>query len=118
MKKCLQCKRTYGDDLAFCLNDGSALVESFETQRFDDVAPPSQNPQTSSAFKYIVVALIAAVFAGGIVAAISFGMFYGIKKDVAANPQTNLFDGNSDKTNAASTKVDNSQQSVELKGTP
>ncbi|MBC7797295.1 MAG: hypothetical protein H7Z37_10520 [Pyrinomonadaceae bacterium] len=45
-------------------------------------------------------------------AAISFGMFYGIKKDVAANPQTNLADGNSNKTNA------NSPQFVELNGTP
>lgn len=108
MKKCLQCQRTYGDDLAFCLNDGSVLVESFDGESLTGV---SQNRKSSGVFNYILVALIAGIFAGGVVAAIFFGVNYSVKKDVAANPQTNLVNGNSNKTNA------NSPQSVEINGT-
>jgi hypothetical protein len=88
MKSCPTCNRTYTDEsLSYCLDDGSFLTAPYEpeaTQRLPlprntnptkteiTFSPPpavqQQKRSDSSAFKYIVIALLALIAGGGIMA--------------------------------------------------
>lgn len=88
MKSCPTCNRTYTDEsLTYCLDDGSLLSASYQpemTQRLPlpratnhtksgipFTAPPTlelSNRSESPAFKYIVIALLALIAGGGIMA--------------------------------------------------
>jgi hypothetical protein len=88
MKSCPTCSRAYADEtLIYCLDDGSLLSTAYEpeaTQRLPQPratdhaksgisfpAPPAVGPakrNDSPAFKYIVIALLALIAGGGIMA--------------------------------------------------
>ncbi len=68
MKKCPQCRAVYADDMAFCLQDGSALLIAGEepTVFFQNTAPnPTQKQGVSQIFAYLTVGLLALLVIGG-----------------------------------------------------
>lgn len=100
MKTCPTCYRTYSDDtLAFCLDDGSSLLtrdDSEATQVIPpgrvvpratvaSISPPTQQRRTFSSaaispnarktnpLLYVIIALLALIAGGGLVALVMFG---------------------------------------------
>jgi cell division septation protein DedD len=99
MKSCPTCNRTYADEtLTYCLDDGSLLSAPYDpeaTQRIpppritnaqtealppphSEVARPNRNPLPT----YIIIALLALIAGGGIVALLRLG----VKDTSTANP--------------------------------
>jgi len=73
MKKCPHCRAVYGDEMAFCLQDGSALLiaEEEATVVFNNAATDSMPKQgVSPIFAYSTIGLLALLFGGGAVALI------------------------------------------------
>ena len=78
MKHCPQCGKLYpDDDLNFCLDDGTALRQTFNTSDEETVVLPSRRSPTpgpvvrkgvSPIFAYLAIGLIALIAGGGIVA--------------------------------------------------
>ena len=99
MKTCPTCYRTYSDDtLAFCLDDGSSLSTTYDSEAthvmppgslppsatIASVSPPPQPRQTFSStaipanrktnpLLYVIIALLALIAGGGLVALVMFG---------------------------------------------
>ena len=78
MKKCPTCNRSYSDDTqSFCLEDGTPLIASYDpdatlvidpTRALDSSAPRRSNPAL-----YVVIALLALLVGGGLVALLKSG---------------------------------------------
>lgn len=93
MKSCPTCGRTFSDDtLTYCLGDGSLLSAPYEPEAtlslplsritsptktgvpFQAPAPtPPATPASGAAFKYVVIALLALIAGGGIMAWLNSG---------------------------------------------
>src|SRR4051812_36084002 len=91
MKQCPSCNRTYSDDAqSFCLDDGTPLIASYdpEATRIIDPPPHRTGPGTASRYSasstrphaartnpalYIVIALLALLIGGGLVALLKSG---------------------------------------------
>lgn len=76
MKKCPQCRAVYGDEMAFCLEDGSALLiaEEEPTVVFQNSAAtnPAIKQGVSPIFAYLTVGLLTLILIGGAAAAIIY----------------------------------------------
>ena len=74
MKKCPQCKAVYADDMAFCLQDGTALLLAEEEKTVAWQSFPSANQPVkqgvSPIFAYLTVGLLALLLVVGVIALI------------------------------------------------
>lgn len=74
MKKCPLCKAVYADDMAFCLQDGSALLLAEEEKTVAWQSFPSANQPVkqgvSPIFAYLTIGLLVLLIGGGAVALI------------------------------------------------
>lgn len=72
MKKCPQCKAVYPDDLAFCLQDGSALLIAEEEKtviwQSSSLYGQPVKQGVSPIFAYLTIGLLALLIGGGVVA--------------------------------------------------
>src|ERR1041384_7837796 len=132
MKACPTCYRTYSDDtLAFCLDDGSPLSTIYDSEAthvipldrlapgatIPSVSPPPQQRRTfpSAAISgtarktnpvlYVIIALLALIAGGGLVALVMFGRSPNSNNQLANVATSNQSDSNHRKQNLQTQKA-------------